>query len=150
MSSLKPRHYSDVIMGAMASQITGVSIVYSTVCSDANQRKHQSSTSLAFVRAIHRLPGNSPHKGPVTRIFFPFHDVIMETIRGGGGGGGGKFFTSTLKMWIGEWELIHYRTKRTSTWCTRSMCSLWKPALLPGVGEFSYTFESTKPDNPQT
>ena len=37
-------------MGAMATQITGVSIVYSNVCSDANQRKHLSSTSLAFVR----------------------------------------------------------------------------------------------------
>ena len=33
----------------MASQITGVSIVYSTVCSGADQRKHQSSASLAFV-----------------------------------------------------------------------------------------------------
>ena len=49
-------HYSDVIMDAMASQITGVSIVYSTVCSDADQRKCQSSASLAFMRRIHRLP----------------------------------------------------------------------------------------------
>ena len=36
-------------MSTMASQITGVSILYSTVCSDADQRKHQSSVSLAFV-----------------------------------------------------------------------------------------------------
>ena len=70
-------HYSDVIIMAMASQITGVSIVYSTVCSGANQRKHQSSASLAFVRGIHRWPVNSPHKGPVTRKMFPFDDVIM-------------------------------------------------------------------------
>ena len=42
-------------MGTMASQITGVSIVYSTVCEDADQRKHQSSVSLALVRGIHRL-----------------------------------------------------------------------------------------------
>ena len=42
-------HYDDVIMGAMASQITSLAIVYSTVYSDANQRKHQSSASLAFV-----------------------------------------------------------------------------------------------------
>ena len=62
--------YSDVIMGAMASQITGVASVYSTVCSCADQRKHQSSASLAFVRGIHRSPGNSPHKGPVTRKMF--------------------------------------------------------------------------------
>ena len=47
-------HYSDVITSAMASQIAGVSIVYSTVCSGADDRKHQTSASLAFVRGIHR------------------------------------------------------------------------------------------------
>ena len=45
--------------------------------SDVNQRKHQSSASLAFVRGIHRGPVNSPHKWPVTRKMFPFDDVIM-------------------------------------------------------------------------
>ena len=70
-------HYSDVIMNPMASQITGVSIVYSAVCLGADQRKQQSSASLAFVRGIHRSPVNSPHKGPVTRKMFPFDDVIM-------------------------------------------------------------------------
>ena len=68
---------ADVIMSAIASQITGVSIVYSTVCSDADRRKHQSSTSPAFVKEIHRWPVNFPHKGPVTRKVFPFDDVIM-------------------------------------------------------------------------
>ena len=63
-------HYSDVIIGAMASQITSLTIVYSTVCSGADQRKHQSSASLAFARGIHRWPVNSPYKGPVTRNFF--------------------------------------------------------------------------------
>ena len=53
-------------MGAVASQITSLTIVYSTVYSDADQRKHQSSASLAFVRGIHRGPVNSPHKWPVT------------------------------------------------------------------------------------
>ena len=43
-------HYNDVIMSGTASQITSLTIVYSNVYSDANQRKHQSSTSLAFVR----------------------------------------------------------------------------------------------------
>ena len=70
-------HYSDVIMNTMASQITSLTIVYSTVYSGANQRKHQSSASLAFVLGIHRWPVNSPHKGPVTRKLFPFDDVIM-------------------------------------------------------------------------
>ena len=73
-------HYSDVIKGAMSSQITGVSIVYLTVYSGADQRKHQSSTPLAFVRGIHRWPVNSPHKGPVTRIMIPFDDAIMHWI----------------------------------------------------------------------
>ena len=70
-------YYNDVIMGAIASQITSLTIVYSTVYSDVDQRKHQSSASLAFVRGIHRGPVNSPHKWPVTRKMFPFDDVIM-------------------------------------------------------------------------
>ena len=70
-------HYSDVIMGAIASQITSLTIVYSIVYSDADQRKHKSSASLAFVRGIHRGPVNSPHKWPVTRKMLSFDDVIM-------------------------------------------------------------------------
>ena len=70
-------HYDDVRMGAIVSLITSLTIVYSTVYSDADQRKHQSSASLAFVWGIHRGPVNSPHKWPVTRKMFPFDDVIM-------------------------------------------------------------------------
>ena len=70
-------HYNDVIISAMASQITNHAIVYSTVYSGVDQRKHQSSASLPFVRGIHRRPVNSPHKGPVTRKMFPFDAVIM-------------------------------------------------------------------------
>ena len=73
-------HYSDVIIGAMASQITSLTIVYSTIYSGADQRKHQSSASLAFVRGIHRWPVNSPHKGPVTCKMFPFDDVIIPYV----------------------------------------------------------------------
>ena len=47
-------HYNDVIMGAIASQITSLTVVYSTIYSDADQRKHQSFASLAFVWGIHR------------------------------------------------------------------------------------------------
>ena len=64
-------------MIAMASQITSLMVVYSTVYSGEDQRKYQSSTSLAFVRGIHRWPVNSPHKRPVTRKMFPFDDIIM-------------------------------------------------------------------------
>ena len=70
-------HYNDVIMDAIASQITSLTIVYSTVYSDADPRKHQNSASLAFVRGFHRGPVNSPHKWPVTLKMFSFDDVIM-------------------------------------------------------------------------
>ena len=74
-SWVDPRsHYSDVIMGAIASQITSLTVVHSTVYSDADQRKHQSSASLAFVWG----PVNSPRKWPVKRKMFPFDDVIMH------------------------------------------------------------------------
>ena len=67
-------------MGTDASQITSFTIVYSTVYSGADQRKHQCSVSLAFVLGIHRRPVNSPHKWPVTRKMFPFDDVIMNVL----------------------------------------------------------------------
>ena len=70
-------HYGDVLMGAIMSQITRLTIVYSTVYSDEDQRKHHSSASLAFVRGIHRRPGYSLHKWPVTRKMLLFDDVII-------------------------------------------------------------------------
>ena len=48
------KHCNDVIMSAMASQITSLTIVYSTVYSRCRSKKHESSASLAFVRGIHR------------------------------------------------------------------------------------------------
>ena len=72
-------HYHDVIMSAMASQITSLMIVYSAVYSGADQRKHQNSTSIAFVWDIHRLPVNSPHTGPVTQKVFSFNGVSKCT-----------------------------------------------------------------------
>ena len=71
-------YHSDVIMGAMASQITSVSSVHSTVLSGVDQRKHRNSTPLARVRGIHRSPVNSHHKGKVTRTMFSFDDVMMD------------------------------------------------------------------------
>ena len=70
-------HYDDAIMGAIGSQITSLTIVYSTVYSGADQSKHQSSASQAFVWGIHRGPVNSPHKWPVTRKRFPLDDVMV-------------------------------------------------------------------------
>ena len=71
-------HYSDVIMGMMASQITSLTIVCSTVYSGADQRKHQSLASLAFAQGIHRRLVNSLHRWPVTRKMLPFDDIIMR------------------------------------------------------------------------
>ena len=64
------QHYSDVIMAVMF-------IVYSTIYSGADQRKHHSSALLTFVRGSRRWPVYSPHKLPVTRKLLPFDDVIM-------------------------------------------------------------------------
>ena len=74
---VKTEHYSDVIMGTIASQITSPTIVYSTVYSGADRRKHQSTASLACVRGIHWSLVNSPHKWPVMQKMFPFDDIIM-------------------------------------------------------------------------
>ena len=84
-------HYGDDIIGTMASQITSLTIVYSAVYSGADQRKHQSSASLTFVRGIHRGPVISLHKWPVTRKMFPFDDVIMISIPRTPGTSGGRF-----------------------------------------------------------
>ena len=73
-------NYRDVIMSMIASQITGIMIVNSTICLGSDERKHQSSASLAFVRGIPRWLVNSPHKGPGMRKMFPFDDVIMTWI----------------------------------------------------------------------
>ena len=93
-SGVLPPHYNDVIMGSMTSQLTSLAIFYSTVYSAADQRKHQSSASLAFMRGIHRGPVNSPLKWPVTRKMFPFDDVIM------------KFGLNPSSLYRNAWELL--------------------------------------------
>ena len=72
-------YYYDVIMCAIVSQITSLTIVYSNVYSAADQRKHQSSASLAFVWGIHQWLVNSPHKWPVTWKMVPFnYDIVLR------------------------------------------------------------------------
>ena len=105
--------YDDVIMTTMSSKITSLTIVYSTVYSGADQRKHQSSASLAYVRGIHRGPVNSPHKWPVKRKMFPFDDVIMAQhycifVRGTIGD---RWIPVTKGQWCGK--------------CFRVMASAW-------------------------
>ena len=75
---LSDGHSGDVTIGVLASKITSLTIVYTTVHSDTDQRKHQSFASLAFVWGIHWWPVNSPPpKWPVMQEIFPFDDVIM-------------------------------------------------------------------------
>ena len=69
-------HYSDIIMSMMASQITSIFLVCSTICS-GSKKKNQSSTSLAFLRGIHQWLVDSPHKGLVMQKMFPFDDAII-------------------------------------------------------------------------
>ena len=82
-------------MSVLASQITSPTIVYSTIYSGTNHRKHQSSVSLAFVRGIHRRPVNYPHKGAVTRRIFPFDDFIMFILQ----------VYSWLSLWL-SYEIV--------------------------------------------
>ena len=63
-------HYNDVIMSTMVSQITSLTIVYSTFYSRCRSKRHQSSASLTFMWGIHRWPLHYPHKGPVTWKMF--------------------------------------------------------------------------------
>ena len=74
------KHYSDVKMGTMASQITSLTIVYWIAYSGADQRKHQ---KLRVTSLCDRWPVNSPHKWPVTRKMFPFDDIIALRNREG-------------------------------------------------------------------
>ena len=71
---------NDVIMRAMASQITSLTIVYSNVYSDADQRKHQSSASLFFTGT-----GEFPTQMASARKMFPFDDVMMDKAYGESG-----------------------------------------------------------------
>ena len=89
--------------GRDASQITSLTIVYSTVYSYADQRKHQSSSSLAFVQGIYRWPVNFLHKWPVTRKMFSFDDVIIRSH--GWVRLYGKHLNQLLSMYILLWSI---------------------------------------------
>ena len=73
-----PSHYSEVIINKMATLITTILILYSTVCSGTDQRKCQIFMVLAFVRGLHWWPVKSPHKRPVMQKMFPFDVVIIN------------------------------------------------------------------------
>ena len=89
-------------MSAMTSEITGVSIVCLTVCPGTDQRNHQSSASLAFVRGIHRSPVDSSHKGLVMRKMFQFDhhgasEAILDYI-----GKYNQYHNEIMQIWANE------------------------------------------------
>ena len=135
-------HYDDVIMGTIASQITRLMIVYSTVYSDADQRKHQSSASLAFVRRIHRGPVNSPHKLPVTRKMFPFDDVIMYCFLFG------QFYLSSQFSYDWHqnplWKLLPYLNGESDTGYYKTICFWCHDMLQTSIFIHSFV-EDTDP-----
>ena len=106
-------------MTTMASQITSLTIVSSTVYSVADQRKHQSSASLAFVWGVHRGPVNSPHKWPVTRKMFPFDDVIMPWSK----------FCSTHLVYTSD---IHHSPHNTQFWLHHSLYGI-RAIYVPSI-----------------
>ena len=132
------RHYSDVIIGAMASQITSLTIVYSTVYSASDQRKHQSSASLAFVRGIHRSPANSPHKWPVTRKCFhlmtsSWHNDNVEI----------RFFWSGSYGYLKQWEVCRIYRFVPTQWETALLCNdvlHWLGASLESALLYIWTY----------
>ena len=65
-------------MGAMVSQISSLTIVYSTVYSGANQRKHQNSASLAFVRC--EFPAQMASNAENVSIWWRHHDDVLQCI----------------------------------------------------------------------
>ena len=77
---LSLEHYRDVIMGAIVSQITSLTIFYSTIYSGADQRKKSKLRVTGLCAGNSPVAVNSPHKGPVTRKMFPFDDVVMTIL----------------------------------------------------------------------
>ena len=96
-------HYNDVIMCAIASQITSLTIVFSTIYSDADQGNLKLRVTGLCVG---NSPGpvNSPHKWPVTREMFLFDDVIILLV--------------TMKCW----HLFRDRVDGIGFWKVRENC----------------------------
>ena len=118
-------------MSVMVTQIFSLTIVCSNFYWGADQRKYQSSVSLAFVRGIRRWSVNSLHKRPVTRKMFPFDDVIMQsTVRA---------IIIHLShcyhifLWLCAWDvcyiifchLLHISSEETVNLFSLLLCSLW-------------------------
>ena len=107
-------HYSDDIMGMIASQITSLTIVYSTIYSDADQRKHQSSASLAFVWGIHR--GQMASNAENISIWWRHHGTKPS-----------KWYVPWSHHWFSE-QVVSVVS--LSHWVWHEMEALWKIKIL--------------------
>ena len=136
-------HYDDVIMDAIASQVTSLTIVYSTVYSRADYRKHQSSASLAIVRVIHQGPVISPHKWPVTRKMFPFDDVIMLCFLCGQYFLPAVYITLTYNSSMQEWIMQGLQHKLQKS-CLRCKKNSWHVESSYIVNRVRYINNVTK------
>ena len=103
-------------MKALASQITSVSIVYSTVCSGTDQRKHQSFTSPVFVRGFHQRAFNTEN----ISIWYLHHVT-------------GKFISIHISYGLNPSKShpllcltrTQFKWAQLNTNCQRSQCSTW-------------------------
>ena len=132
--------YNDIIMRAMASQITCISIVYPTVCSGIDQIKHQNFTPLTSVRGIHQWLVNSPHKGPVMLKCFPMmasscydQDKILWAL--------------SIKLFLKFWMHVVWPAVTLSAGCMGSLWLTWNHfspnvrimlRILAMIREYSY------------
>ena len=64
-------------MGAITYQISSITVVYLTVYSGADERKHQSSALLAICAGNSPVTGEFPAQMASNAEMFPFDDVIM-------------------------------------------------------------------------
>ena len=112
---LLTNHYSEIIISTMISQVTGVS----AICSTADQRKYESTVSLAFLRRIHWWPVDSPHKRPVMQKMFPFDDVLMHITQKENSGSLGN-----LCNFLWGSPPIHLNC--VLYWCTLELHIYWK------------------------
>ena len=159
-------HYSDVTMSVMASKITCVTSVCSTVCSGADQRKHQSSASLAFVRGIHRSPMDSPHKVPLTLKMVPYDDVILTCAYSTASKCNHIWMVSCQKgptRHTYAWQLgpfwqhtLDLSTKHHSPWYIQTLHT-WFPIvctyswyIVCGTASDFHTFDMKRPQNSST
>ena len=106
-------HYIDVTMTTMASQITSLTVIYSIVYSDADQRKHQSSASLAFVWGIHRdrwIPRTKASYVENVSIWWRHHECSWTMAKSE------QSSETELARDPLHWDILRYTVKCSSSW----------------------------------